>query len=91
MSEYKDLTHYIPFRKVDILEMMLSDGGLKTYEDRENFKRLAEILESRLHFDFHRKLEILKNNYYPMNPDVDRVRDSPDGPVLLALNAAECQ
>ncbi len=74
MGEYRELTHYIPFRKTDIVEMILADGRLKTYKQREDFKRLTEILASSLHFQFYRKLEALKENYYPMNPDVEKAR-----------------
>jgi len=62
--------HFIPFRKRDILEICAEDGALSPAEARR-FRDLARILESVFHFEFHRKLEELKDCYAPFDPDAD--------------------
>ena len=61
---------FIPFRKRDIIELLLADGRLAPAEKR-SFRELARILESLFHFEYHRKLEALKESYAPFNPDAD--------------------
>lgn len=72
MNDPAERTRFIPFRKRDIVTMILDDGRLKTEEDSSDFKRLCEIMESLFHFEFHRLLEKLKDAYYPINPDVEK-------------------
>ena len=63
---------YIPFRKTDVVEMILGDGRLKNEKDEAEFKLLCGIIESLFHFEFHRDLEKLKDAYYPINPDIEK-------------------
>ena len=70
MAAHTDSDRFIPFRKIDIVHMLLVDGGLKTESRVESFRKFCNILESIFHFEFHAKLEKLKNSYFPMNPDL---------------------
>jgi hypothetical protein len=63
---------YIPFRKRDIVKMILDDGSLKNDSDESEFKFFCEIVESIFHFEFHKDLEKLKDSYYPINPDLKK-------------------
>jgi len=61
-------SHYIPFRKADIIEMCLAEGSLSE-EQREGFKELTKILSALLHYEYHDRLETLVNTYAPLSPD----------------------
>ena len=61
---------FIPFRKRDIVEMCIASGGLEA-ADQIKFRDLCQLMESVFHFEFHDKLEDLKNSYAPINPDRD--------------------
>jgi hypothetical protein len=70
MQNLTQRNRYIPFRKVDIVEMCINDARLSP-DDRESFRGFCRILESLFHFEFHRQLEELKGFYAPFNPDAD--------------------
>lgn len=61
---------FIPFRKRDILQMCLASGGLKG-SDQLKFRELCRLMQSVFHFEYHRRLEELKNSYAPLNPNRD--------------------
>ena len=61
---------FIPFRKRDIVEMLLAEERLD-HAQATQFRQFCQILESIFHFDYHRRLEALKNAYAPLNPDRD--------------------
>jgi hypothetical protein len=61
---------YIPFRKSDIIEMCSREARLSESHVKE-FQDLCQILEALFHFEFHKRLETLKNCYAPFNPDAD--------------------
>ena len=48
--------------------MCIEDGRLKE-EDQQKFREFCEILSAYYHFEFHEKLETLKDNFTPFNPD----------------------
>ena len=61
---------FIPFRKADVIQMCIKDLRLTDAEVIE-FKEFCQILEALFHFEFHNRLEKLKNCYGPFNPDAD--------------------
>jgi hypothetical protein len=61
---------FIPFRKRDVIEMCMATGGLRG-SDQFKFRDLCQLMQSVFHFEFHDKLETLKNSYAPLNPDRD--------------------
>jgi hypothetical protein len=63
---------FIPFRKREIVNMALEDGGLGSEEEKEDFRKFCKMVESVFHFEFHEVLERLKDNYFPMNPDLTK-------------------
>jgi hypothetical protein len=65
-----DREHFIPFRRSDLIEACLEGSDLAKGE-REAFRDFARILESIVHFEFHRRLERLKECFAPGNPDAD--------------------
>jgi hypothetical protein len=69
-SQIERQLRFIPYRKQDVVEMLLSDQRLDKNQ-REDFRTLAELLQGIYHFEYHSKLERLKNSYAPLNPDRD--------------------
>lgn len=70
MTEYRDRERFIPFRKSEIIRLACEEGSFSP-EDQEKFRSFCKMTESIYHFEFHKKLEYLKENYYPFNPDND--------------------
>lgn len=61
---------FIPFRKKDIVEMCIAGGGLDGKEQMQ-FRAFCYLLQSVFHFEYHERLEALKDSYAPLNPDRD--------------------
>jgi hypothetical protein len=61
---------FLPFRKSDIVEMCSSDGRLAE-ADRRGFREVCTLLENLLHYEWHQRLDALKDAYAPFNPDAD--------------------
>ncbi|HKI74351.1 MAG TPA: TMEM143 family protein, partial [Pseudomonadales bacterium] len=61
---------FIPFRKKDIVEMCVASGGLSG-GDQMKFREFCHLLESIFHFEYHQRLEAIKDSYAPLNPDRD--------------------
>lgn len=62
------LERYIPFRKSDVISMC---QHLLPPADQASFKEFAELFASIIHFEYHKRLERLKNNYAPFDPNAD--------------------
>ena len=70
MTDDPNRNRFIPFRKMDIIAMCCEDSRMNA-EDVKEFRDFCRILEALFHFEFHRRLEALKNCYAPFNPDAD--------------------
>jgi len=70
MADTRTRDRFIPFRKADIIAMCCDDSRMQA-GDREAFREFCRILEALFHFEFHRRLEAMKNCYAPFNPDSD--------------------
>jgi hypothetical protein len=70
-------SHFIPFRKRDIVEMCLHDSPLDE-TDQQKFRHLAQRIQEFFHKDFHQTLEHLKDSYAPFNPDADTRTPPPE-------------
>ncbi len=70
MEETSIREHFIPFRKADLVRMCATDPGLPD-ASRVAFEQLATMLAAIFHFEFHARLERLKDLYAPVNPDRD--------------------
>lgn len=64
---------YIPFRKHDIVEMLLQENVVAGSDHKEQFLKICQLIESIFHFEFHAVLETLKNAYFPLDPDQPKV------------------
>lgn len=63
---------FIPFRKQDIIEMC--SQTLMDKESTVSFNQFCQLLASVIHFDYHEKIETLKNNYAPFDPNTDTLQ-----------------
>jgi hypothetical protein len=68
VAEYKDREHYIPLRKSDLVELLCGDKSLSR-ADRDSFRQLCVLISAVFHFEYHQRLEELKNDYAPFDPD----------------------
>ncbi|MFT7687276.1 MAG: hypothetical protein ACI9FB_002628 [Candidatus Azotimanducaceae bacterium] len=71
---------FIPFRKTDIVQMCLQEDRLAGKESE--FKQLCQMLSSVFHFEFHKLVESLKDNYAPIDPDADTRNINSDTPSI---------
>ena len=72
MAQSGQRRRYIPFRKRDLLLMLLEDGKLSTQKAMQDFQWLCKLIEKDFHLQFFEKSERLKDDYYPINPDLKR-------------------
>ena len=82
MANHSDREAFIPYRRADLIEMCIEDGGLATAEVAQ-FRQFCEILSAYYHFEFHRSLETLKENFAPFDPDADTLIRQESGPDAL--------
>ncbi len=68
MAEYKDREHYIPIRRQDLVALLCSDRDLPEAA-ADQFRQLCDLLSATFHFEYHRLLEELKDEYAPFDPD----------------------
>src|SRR5262249_15123450 len=66
--------HFIPIRKIDILDAVVADGGFGSDAERQKFRQLCRLLGAILHHRFFDRLERLRNDYFYFSPDIDRQR-----------------
>jgi hypothetical protein len=61
---------YIPARKDEIIELLVTSGSLEK-GDATRFRKLCGLIEMILHQEFHTRQEHLKRLYAPFDPDSD--------------------
>lgn len=86
MAVHEDRSRFIPYRKAEVVELLCADGVLKG-DDIPKFKSLVKMIESLYHFQFHAKLENLKDLYFPFNPDSDVRTQRTYSPAQLSENS----
>jgi len=60
--------HYIPIRKVDIIDTLLNAGGPAGADSTREFRALTHMLACVFHFEYFERLEALRDAYYYLNP-----------------------
>jgi hypothetical protein len=63
----RDREHFIPVRKIDIIEALIVHGALGS--ERDEFRRLCEQLAAIEHYEYHEQLERLHNDYFYFAPE----------------------
>ncbi|HMC10810.1 MAG TPA: DUF3754 domain-containing protein, partial [Pirellulaceae bacterium] len=64
------LDHYIPLRPAELVRK-LGDEPRVTIFEREQFRRLCQLIEATIHHEYHSRLVQLKAAYAPFDPDDD--------------------
>jgi hypothetical protein len=73
---------FIPMRKTDVIQACIDDKKISAQQSKE-FTDFCQLLISTLHFEYHQKLEILKDNYAPFDPNADTLKLDIDTPESL--------
>lgn len=68
MAEYRDREHFIPLRRSEIVSLLC---GRLAGDDAAEFRRFCDRLCDRVHLEFYRLLDRLKEDYAPFDPDLD--------------------
>jgi Protein of unknown function (DUF3754) len=64
------LEHFIPLRKAELIDRLCQQPGFSP-ADQDGFRRLCQLLDATLHFEYHSHFEDLKNAYAPFDSDAD--------------------
>ncbi|MER3417222.1 MAG: hypothetical protein C4297_13585 [Gemmataceae bacterium] len=59
----------MPISKHYLIELLCRDVGLTSAEEASSFRQLCRLIEALLHYQFHQKLEKLKQLYEAFDPD----------------------
>lgn len=75
MDQTSDATserdHFIPARKIDVLNAVVADGALGSESEREQFRQFCKLLGAIYHYQYFDQLERLRNDYFYFSPDTD--------------------
>jgi hypothetical protein len=63
--------HFIPVRKVDVLNALIDQGQWNGPSDREKFRQLCRMLGAIYHYEYFDQLERLRDDYFYFDPDTD--------------------
>lgn len=70
MNQSAPRHRFIPIRKSDLIHRCLKEPAFNP-ETRARLSELAQMMAALLHYEFHHKLEGLKDAFAPFNPDTD--------------------
>ena len=59
--------HFIPVRKIDVIEALLTHGALGA--DRDRFRQFCGLFGAIQHYEYHAQLERLHDDYFYFAPD----------------------
>lgn len=68
MGSFHQRQSFIPYSRADVVELCATDGLLHRGEAAK-FRTFCGLLNDYHHYRFHRRLEQLKVNYQPLDPD----------------------
>jgi hypothetical protein len=74
--------HFIPARKIDVLDAVIADGGLGSEFDREKFCKLCKLLGAIYHYEYFDRIEKLRNDYFYFSPELDTAHARFDAATL---------
>src|SRR6185503_18268397 len=63
--------HFIPVRKIDVLNAVIEHGTLDSEPEREKFRQLGRLLGAIYHYRYFDQLERLRNDYFYFSPELD--------------------
>jgi hypothetical protein len=62
---------FIPVRKADLLDALIGHGPLASAAERDQFRRVCQILAAIYHYETFAELERLRHDYFYFDPDLD--------------------
>lgn len=62
---------FIPVRKTDIVGALVDHGLLSSEVERKKFLQLCRLLGAIYHYQYFDRLELLRDDYYYFNPELD--------------------
>jgi hypothetical protein len=68
-ADTSERDHFIPARKIDVLNAVIADGALGSEPEREQFRQLCRLLGAIYHYQYFDQLERLRNDYFYFSPD----------------------
>src|SRR5262245_37790015 len=68
MADYASREHFIPIRRWELVRLLANQ---LPPDESPPFLRFCELLSDRVHLEFYKLLERLKNDYAPFDPDAD--------------------
>jgi hypothetical protein len=76
--------HFIPARKIDIVDAILAEGTLGDGADADKFRQFCRLLGAVYHYEYFDRLERLRNDYFYFSPDTDSRRGLSDAALERA-------
>ena len=70
MPNHKDCEHFIPIRRGELVDLLCADKDLKP-QDADLFRQFCRLVTATLHFEYNQRLDKLKDDYAPFDPDCD--------------------
>jgi len=63
--------HFIPVRKIDVLDALIKHDTLAGERELEQFRQFSRLLGAVYHYEYFDQLERLRNDYFYFNPELD--------------------
>jgi hypothetical protein len=63
--------HFIPVRKIDVVNAVIAHGALASEPEREKFRQFCRLLGAIYHYEYFDQLERLRNDYFYFSPETD--------------------
>ena len=70
-SDASERDHFVPARKIDVIDAVIADGALASEADRGKFRQLCKMLGAIYHYEYFDRLEKLRNDYFYFSPEFD--------------------
>src|SRR6187402_1791341 len=87
-SDASERDHFVPARKIDVIDAVIADGALASEADRGKFRQLCKMLGAIYHYEYFDRLEKLRNDYFYFSPEFDSNHRNADA---VAVEAAYCE
>jgi hypothetical protein len=74
--------HFIPVRKIDLLEGLIAHGALRGAAEQDKFRTFCRQIGAIYHHQYFDQLERLRNDYFYFSPDLDEAHAQFDAATL---------
>lgn len=70
-DDISERDHFIPVRKIDVMNAVIEHGGLPGATERDKFRQFCRLLAAIYHYQYFERLERLRNDYFYFSPDLE--------------------